>query len=522
MTGKQKIQKERKAFSVHSCPYIVMFFLLWLFSGWIYGDVFYISQQHTYFAFDTLLLKEVTIFWYGWAIVIGRFILLAFHYPIIGGCVYAAVLTLIAYLINYIFKCRGYASLIGIAVPFAWLFFLISLRLNLFYRYETSFFVYIPVLLLLLLAVVSTGIRIWTKRKFPAIVLDKTESVKPQWLSTLTVAALFAGLYCYAWMFNENTIITTRLQRQLQNYQWEDMKETARKATRPTRPICAYYATALGYLNQLDEHLFDVYFQYPASHLVNRNEYDDIGTFYYAADLYLYMGLANPSWHRNIDHLTMEGLSAYNLKNLCRTAIVNNELIAAEKIMYIIEQMPFEGDFVEKYKPMIYDRNLMKNDPVLSRTEQLLPRLNAFEQEFFVPLFLGYYVDGGDGLPKGTEPISMAASLYTKQLDKFAYYFYKNRPVGNIPSMYEEALLLFERKNSGKVTRERYSPYVYDGVRQLGLDARELPKDEKVRGRELRDKYLGMYSMYYLYQNIPDENYPEPKPEEKDAYNKVN
>jgi hypothetical protein len=88
--------------------------------------------------------------------------------------------------------------------------------------------------------------------------------------------------------------------------------------------------------------------------------------------------------------------------------------------------------------------------------------------------------------------------------------------------MYEEALLLFERKNSGKVTRERYSPYVYDGVRQLGLDARELPKDEKVRGRELRDKYLGMYSMYYLYQNIPDENYPEPKPEEKDAYNKVN
>ena len=234
------------------------------------------------------------------------------------------------------------------------------------------------------------------------------------------------------------------------------------------------------------------------------------------------MGLANPSWHRNIDHLTMEGLSAYNLKNLCRTAIVNNELIAAEKIMYIIEQMPFEGDFVEKYKPMIYDRNLMKNDPVLSRTEQLLPRLNAFEQEFFVPLFLGYYVDGGDGLPKGTEPISMAASLYTKQLDKFAYYFYKNRPVGNIPSIYEEALLLLERKNSGKVTRERYSPYVYDGVRQLGLDARELPKDEKVRGRELRDKYLGMYSMYYLYQNIPDENYPEPKPEEKDAYNKVN
>ena len=122
-----------------------MFFLSWLFSGWIYGDVFYISQQHTYFAFDTLLLKEVTIFWYGWAIVIGRFILLAFHYPIIGGCVYAAVLTLIAYLINYIFKCRGYASLIGIAVPFAWLFFLISLRLNLFYRYETSSFVYIPV-----------------------------------------------------------------------------------------------------------------------------------------------------------------------------------------------------------------------------------------------------------------------------------------------------------------------------------------------------------------------------------------
>ncbi len=517
--------KTRKNLKFPALPtYLILFALLWLFCGWIYDDVFYICQQHTYFAFDKLLLKEVTAFWYGWAIVMGRFIMLSFHYPIFGGAIYASILTLTVYLLNYITNNKKYIQLAGTAIPFIWLFFLVSLRLNIFYHYEPSFFIYLPVLTLIVLGSCAACIRLYRKRPFPSLLTAGTMSSKWQCASVSAGIILFVGLSYYALVTNQNTVITAKLQRQLQDHRWTDMVATAQKAKQPTRPICAYYATALGYLDQLEQHLFDIFYQYPNAHLTNRNDYEDIGTFYYMADTYLYMGLANPAWHRNIDHLTMEGLSAYKLKNLCLSSLINNEVAATEKILYIIEQMPFEKDFVMKYRPMLYDRKLLKADPILSRIEALLPRENAMEQDFFIPLFLGYYVDGYNILPKGTESISMAASLYAKQLDKFIYYLNKQRPASPLPSTFEEALMIYEKKTGKDIDASRYSQYVLNNVQQMVNDGRTLSKDYKERGRLLREKYLGMYTMYFFYENIPDENYPDPNTsaEKDEQTNKVN
>lgn len=524
MANKKNSSKKTQNHYFPALPtYLILFVLLWLFAGFIYDDVFYICQQHTYFAFDKLLLKEVSAFWYGWAIIMGRFIMLSFHYPVFGGAIYALILTLMAYILNYILGNRKYLQLVGIVLPFVWMSFLVSLRLNIFYHYEPSFLIYLPTLVLLLLAIISLGIRFLKKRPFPSLFIDRKESATSQWVSATVTATLFIGLFYYTCSINQNTVITAQLQRQLQDSRWEDMANTARKAKHPTRPICAYYATALGYLDQLDQHLFDIFYQYPKAHLVNRNDYEDIGTFYYIADTYLYMGLANPAWHSNIDHLTMEGLSAYKLKNLCLAAMVNHEIAATEKIMYIIEQMPFECQFIKKYKPMLYDRRLLNEDPVLGRIEKMLPLKDAMEQQFFVPLFLGYYVDGNDILPRGTESISMAAALYTKQLDKFAYYLNKQQTGNTLPPNFEEALMILEKKINNSIDPNKYSAYTYSNVQQLVTDAKALPKDKKERGKLLRDKYLGMYAMYYLYENIPDENYPEPEENDaKESTNKIN
>lgn len=501
--------------------YLGLFLLLWIFCAFIYDDVFYIAQQHTYFAFDAQLLREVTDFWYGSAIVLGRFLMLSFHYPLIGGVFYAAVLTTIAYLVNYIAKLKGYLTLIGLLVPMGWLVFLESLRLNLFYRYEPSFFMYIPVIFLLILLIASVVVRCVMKRPFPSFLkAEKGDGNVPQYAFVGVAVLITVGMTYAAVEPLQNTIVTARLQRQLQDYRWEDMVETAKKAERPTRPICAYNALALAYSNQLEQRLFDTYYQYPKSHLTNRNEYEDIGTFYYTADIALYAGLANPSWHNNIDHLTMEGLSAYKLKTIFLSALVNNELAAAEKILYIIEQMPFEGSFVDKYSPMLYDRNLVLHDEVLAKVCKLLPKKDAVEQDFFVPLLLGYYVDGGECLPEGTGTYTLAASLYTKNIGNFIYSLSKMPPMSMLPPTYEEGIIINDMHLKKK--QANYSPSVLNGMRQMRSEAKMLPtSDAKEKAQTLKDKYLGMYSFYYFYQNVPDENYPVPS-SDKEEGNKVN
>ena len=73
--------------------YPLLFLLLWLFCSVIYGDVFYMSQQTSYFAWDKTLMSFILSQDWGWLYAAGRFLLLGFHYPLLGGCLLALMLT---------------------------------------------------------------------------------------------------------------------------------------------------------------------------------------------------------------------------------------------------------------------------------------------------------------------------------------------------------------------------------------------------------------------------------------------
>ena len=41
-------------------PHLLLFVLLWVFCSWVYDDVFYMTEQFSFFSFDPVLMEEIT------------------------------------------------------------------------------------------------------------------------------------------------------------------------------------------------------------------------------------------------------------------------------------------------------------------------------------------------------------------------------------------------------------------------------------------------------------------------------
>lgn len=501
--------QHKKSFSlisiIPSVPiYLVIFLLYWLFSNYVYADVFYICEQFSLFAFDSVLMKEVMAIWFGPAMYVGRMFLLLFKFPVLGGFVYALILTAISLLISYVFRLRNSWRLFSF-IPFAWLMGLMHLGLNVYTRYDSSLIFSFPLVALLLLSVAAVVVKVVTKRSLMRTLKDYSNDKKLFNLSNCLVAIIaFAGLTYMAGTSYLNTVCTAKMQRLLQNQEWEEMIEAAQANKRPSKPVAAYYAIALVHTDQIVDKLFDIYFQYPNINLFNRTGGHDDGTFLFEPDVDLYGGLTNTSYHYNMEHSVTEGLTTYRLKAMCMAAMLNKETKLAYKYMSIIEKIPFEGQFVEKYKPMLYDKSLMASDPMLSRIIELQPHFNRFEEELVRPVFLGYYKTVSEG-SKRVVMNSMAASLYTKDLNDFTNILslFMNEP--SVPPTFEQALIVQALRDSNSVFMDHLPEYAKTMTRQILSDARDLGDISVVdKGLNLRDKYTGNYLFYYFYQNIPD------------------
>ena len=508
--------------------YALVFVLLWVFCSFVYGDVFYITGQFSFFAFDSVLMKEVTDMSCAPMMIAGRMLLVLFKYPLLGGFVYALILTFSAFLVGYVFRLRGYWQIISLCIPFIWLFVLEYLGLNIFYQYEPSFVCSYPFLLMILLAVVAGVIKWRRNRSFKEIWLScPGKKTWTGWVNAAVCVLLFAGITALAQTKGQNTVYTAKMQRMLQSQDWEGMVELGCKAKQPSRPVACYYAIALVMSDQLNEKLFDMFYQYPDIKLVNRTGGADVGNFMYEADADFYCGLVNPSYHNSMEHVVASGKTTYRLKQLFLCALLNKEIPLAEKYMAIIEKIPFEGAFVKQYKPMLYDYNLVMADPVLSAVIDMMPMKEILEEQFVNPLFIGYYKSVSRSRSLRVFKNCLAASLYTKDVNDFLRLMTEYRLEGSLPQAFYDMFVIYAIKSKNQEFLANAPIYCVRNIQQMLSDARQLGKiGAKEKAKKLRDKYLGTYAFYYYYQNAPDENYNTPKEEKTDGgkkqYNKVN
>ena len=191
--------------------YGLAFLLLWTFCSWTYGDVFYMTEQNSYFAFDGVIMKNITDMWDGWLIVTGRFLLLSFHYPCLGGLLMALLLTAVAWCLDCLFVRRAKWLPLVLVPSVAYLFVLASRGLNLYYKSEPGYVFVWPLLACIVLGVAVMVVRLFRKNSFNYIMLGK------DCLRSCCVVALLIAILCsYVFVEQENTRATAKMERQME------------------------------------------------------------------------------------------------------------------------------------------------------------------------------------------------------------------------------------------------------------------------------------------------------------------
>lgn len=498
---KNVAEKPKKKFSFPGAtylPYLLGFLLLWIFCSFIYGDVFVRAEQDSFFSFDQDSMAYVLSQPWGYIYWGARFLLLSYKSAWAGGLLLSLIFTATAWLIDYCFKTPWRLRGLAFHLPIFVLAFFVYRGLNIFHKNEPGIIFLVPVALLFLSAFMALLVRIFSKKKEQAVHVEQ----KPRRLFSEGISALLissAVLYGCTLHFRENEILTTRLQNMATEARWEEMIDEALSASRPTRAIAAYYAMALVQTNQLLEKIFDMPFDYPKANL------DKVeGNSEYALllpDANFHAGLTYPAFHSAQELTVMNGPRLHKLKRMAISAILNKETALAEKLLHVIEQTPLEGDFIEKYRPMLYDSTLIAADPELARVKALAPMEKKFEQNYRMPTFLGYNL----GLRTGSDPTlvtSIAACLYTKDLDNMLLRARILKTKQYLPVCVQQAVVIASLKRKGLMEEfPEISPYVQETVKNFIMEAKPYAKDKPLLRKMMKEKWLGTYMYYYYCEN---------------------
>lgn len=504
-----------KRFALKPCKarwmvYAIGGIALFAFLFWGYGDVLHRAQQDSYISTsdDTmyyLLTRPMgELYW------VARWALLVFKSTLLGCLCLALVYTLTARLADYALRIPRTLEGIGFIVPLAQVAWILYRGTNLYYKNEPSLFIVIAVAVLAVAALLALVVWLIVRKK--EVTLPAT--VRPY---GLLIALVLTGATTWAALrFNENVILTARLQNLAAEQAWDEMIEEARSARQPSRAVAAYHAVALEETDQLANGAFEIPYEFPKLSLDSIDGNEEYGLF--LADCNYHAGLLNPAYRCAMDHVVMNGPRVYYYKRMALCALLNGEKALCQKYLTLIGQMPFEGDFVEKYEPMLRDSTLIEQDAELKHVLSLAPKEDTFEQNYQPPAFLGY----NTGLRQGTDAsltTSIVACLYSKDLKNFLMraQVYAQKGMQFSPYMQEAIAILALKQPELLQSFPQVGRYVPDQIRAFLLDAKPYIKDRLALRHELRERWLGTYVYYYYTEN----NDPEQLAKDTSAKNKA-
>ena len=294
----------------------------------------------------------------------------------------------------------------------------------------------------------------------------------------------------------------TRMEVQLLHEDWEGMAATARdNAKLSYRPLAAYYAIALVHTGHLADQLFDIRLDYDSLYVSSWGGNPDIGTNYYQTDCNYHAGLFRAAAHKAMEALTMDGPTLKSLKHLTRLALLDHDWALARKYLHIIAQHPFEGEFVERYTPMLGNAAAVEADPVFARLRRTEPLHDSFESFYQQPTFLGYAAVMTEGRSPEALTQSIMANLYSKRMPDFLMRC--EVLVGTTPPRsIAEGLVTQVPKNQAILQvfpQLQMNVQVYQGFLRT---VQPYMKERARGGRELFDQYRGYYPYYYFFGNL--------------------
>lgn len=467
---------------------------LFAFLFWGYGDVLSRTEQESYISTSSDTMHYVlsqpngSVYW------LARWGLLLFKSTLLGTAVLALVYTLTARFTDYALRIPRNWEGVGFIVPLVQIGWMVWRGTNLYYKNEPSLFIIVAVTALLVTAVAAAAMWFISRKRSRA----QVQQVRPYGL--VLALALTAGTTWGTLHFNENEILTARLQNMMWKQQWSEMIDEARTAKQPSRSIAAYHAIALLQTDQLLEGMFDIPYDFPKVRLDSLTGTGEYGLF--VTDCNFYAGLLNAAYRGAMDGVVMDGprLSCYKRMAIC--SLLNGEKELCEKYLKLIENSPFESDFVNKYRTMLHDGKLIDADEELQHVKSLYPKEDHFEQNYRSPAFLGYNV----GLMEGSDATlttSAAACLYSKDLQSFLpraqILAQKGR---SFPPCMQQAIAIMSLKQPELLKSfPQVGQFVPNEITSFMLDAKPYLNDRLALRHNLRERWLGTYVYYYYTEN---------------------
>ncbi len=503
--AKQKERKARKPILLSAT--LVMFVAVWLWAWLWYGDVLRIARENSFWSPDSLLMYYMegrpwgALWWCGLAL------LQLFRWPVLGGAVLALMLSLSTWLVGYCLRLRGWWRVLEYLPATAYLSWMAYQGIDLYFETETGCIMGIPMLAMLVLLTIAIIIRSFShSHHFPPIFLPPhDESPRQNHIQWAMAVVCVAVPMIMTQLLRPDVRVVTKMQCQMMEHDWRGMAETARKnAELSYRPIAAYYAIALVNTNEQGSRLFDIRLDYDEPYIHGYNGSTSNAANYYLMDCDLTAGLVEPAMHHAMEHLTMNGPTIRALKVLTKCALLRNEWGLAEKYLRILQTVPFENNFVEKYTTMLHKPEAVNADPEFATIRLTEPIHDSFENFYTKPVFLGYNAALMEGRSMNALMNSMVVHIYTKSMPQFLA---RCEPIAGTtpPLSISEALAMM----SGKYPQvaQMFPSLQYNQPRVVSFlnDVRPYIKDydtRKEHARELFPRWKGYYPYYYFFGNL--------------------
>ncbi len=482
---------------------LVMFVLVWGWAAFWYGDVFRIAREYSFWAPDETLMYYLEGRPWAGLCWIGQLLLQTYRWPMLGALLTALFVSGSTWLVGYCLRLRGWWRLLQYLPAAIYLVLLTYIGFDLYFETETGMIMGIPFACFVVLLVLAGIIRSFSSHPFPNIVRPPVdETPRQNRVQLLLVVLIMLATVSVSQTIRPYVRVVTHMQCQMMEQDWKGMAQTARDhADLSYRQIAAYYAIALVQTGEQCNRLFDIRLDYDDPYLHGFDGKGNNAANYYLFDCDFHAGLIQTAIHHAMEQMTMNGPNIRALKMLTKCALLREEWIVADKYLHILQRVPFEGDWVNKYRPMLYNKERVDADPEFKMVRLTEPVRDNFENFFVQPTFLGYNAALTEGLSINALWNSLAVHIYTKTMPQFLE---RCQPLqGTTPPLnVSDAIVLMAAKYPDLTKSFPNMDYSRTRLVSFMQDVKPYMGDRAKYARELFSKYKGYYPYYYFFGNL--------------------
>ncbi len=485
-------------------PLIWIFFVaVWGWASCYYGDVFRISRDNSFWVPDTEQMNFVLNCHNGWLWYLGRMFLAMFRHPWLGGLILSLMLTVGSWLIQYCLRLSPRFRWCSYLPSLAYIAVVSYLGLNIFFETETGRLLGIPLLIFAILCLCAIVVRLAGRKDAPAFCgIPQDETMRDNYVQLAVFGVVLALCIGFVQWQRPYVRVICKMIVQNDNQDWQGTIDTAHEnAELSYRPISANYAIALVHTDQQCNRMYDIRLEYDSLYLSGWGTPVNNGNQLYIAECDFHAGLVETAYHCCMERMVMNGPYIHAMELMTKCALMRSEWKLAEKYLAILDQVPFEGSFCKKYRPMLYNTALVNSDDEMGHIRLTEPMHDSFENMYQKPTFLGYNIRLYEGRSVNALWNSLATCLYTKLMPDFVDRL--NPLNGSIPpDNVADGILLATNKRPGLDKR-------FQGMdlraQRLGSYLEHMQpylKDRPAYARQLFDKYKGYYPYYYFFGNL--------------------